>query len=58
MEDCKKCDNTGWILKFNSRGEEIASKCTCREQDQIYKRAQKANIPERFLGNEIEILFP
>ena len=58
MEDCKKCNNTGWLLRKTPEGGEIASKCICRERDQVYKRAQKANIPERFLGNEIEFYFP
>jgi DNA replication protein DnaC len=53
---CEKCNGTGWILSERN-GEEFASRCQCQKQDWILSRGEKANIPLRFLGAELDWVY-
>ena len=54
--ECKKCNGTGWIIR-EREGKEIAVRCECQKKEEIISRGNKANIPLRFLGAELEWSF-
>ncbi len=53
-ESCERCSGTGWVI--DERG--IARRCGCQQTDIYLSKAEKANIPKRFLGYELKTFFP
>lgn len=54
--ECKNCNGTGWIFKEKD-GKEVAIPCECQKRERLIRRGNKANIPLRFLGAELEWSF-
>jgi DNA replication protein DnaC len=54
---CDRCNSTGWI-KVVKDGRETAQKCDCQIQDSYLKKGEKANIPPRFMGVNLENYYP
>lgn len=52
-KECKHCQGTGWTVKKN-KGNEVAVICECQKEDLVLNRGEKANIPLKFLGSELE----
>ncbi len=50
---CGKCNGTGWVIN-NRNGKEFASRCECQKREQVLNKGEKANIPLRFLGAELD----
>jgi hypothetical protein len=54
---CSICNDTGWKI-VEKEGREFAQKCECQAME-IYKTVgQKSNIPQRFLGYELNSYMP
>jgi DNA replication protein DnaC len=54
---CSLCNDTGWKI-VDKDGREFAQKCECQTVE-IYKTVgQKSNIPQRFLGYELNSYMP
>ena len=50
---CPHCQGSGWIISLKNGGE-FASICRCQQRNQLLARGEKANIPVKFLGAELE----
>lgn len=53
---CEKCNGTGWLIQIRN-GEEFAVRCDCRKRDWVLNRGEKANIPVKFLGAELDWVY-
>lgn len=49
---CPKCKGTGWAPDENNR--EVVHRCQCRFMDRLLTKSERANIPQRFAGAELE----
>ncbi|MCP5049002.1 MAG: ATP-binding protein [bacterium] len=50
---CPKCSGTGWEM-VRADDIEFARKCDCQAEDTNMRKAERANIPPRFLGAGLE----
>lgn len=56
-ENCKKCKGTGWE-KVIKNGVELVRRCDCTKTDIRLTKAEKANIPYRFISAQLDGYFP
>jgi DNA replication protein DnaC len=54
---CEKCGGTGWITRTKD-DVEVAQRCDCQKIERILSKAEKANIPNRFLTAKLDNYFP
>lgn len=56
-EVCRKCNGTGWIT-IKRDDKEFAQKCDCLKTDILLTKAEKANIPQRFVNAKLDSYYP
>lgn len=54
---CQKCGGTGWVTRIKNDAE-VAQRCDCQKIERIISKAEKANIPQRFLTAKLDNYFP
>lgn len=54
---CEKCKDTGWTT-VNKNDTEYLQKCTCKKTDLLIRKSDRANIPSRFSGSELDHFYP
>lgn len=54
---CQKCNGTGWIT-IKRDDKEFVKKCGCLKIDIMLTKAEKANIPQRFVTAKLEHYYP